>query len=533
MIVLHVGGAAGGVEAGTERFEAGFARLSEAARRRLVIENDDRTYALADVLPLARRLGVPVVWDILHHHCHDPEGIPDREALELALATWPDGVRPKIHFSSPRLDVTERKKKVGRRVERKLVLPDLRHHADLVDPLAFEEFLRNTAAGLEFDTMLEAKAKDLAVLRLRDQLAARRRSCLTPPPGSTSAWPRRGCGAPARSRSTASGRGRAVLRAPTDGGDVWLKAPGAGTAFEVPLYELLGGGRARADPCRRSASTVERGWVLLPDGGEPLGEHLKVDDLAEALAAYAQLQRDLAPHAGRMLGARPGRHAAAGDAAAVRRGRWTRSAATPEVEAMRETYREWCERLAASPVPASIDHNDLHPWNILDGARFYDWGDAVVAHPFASMLGGLGFSPIPADAVPGVRDAYLAGLRRVRLPRGPGRRAGAGLPGGQGGAGADLAPGGRGDGRRARRRPSRGAGLPAGRVLPRTGLSRTLRRLMAEKKPTGLQRGRGLPGRGRRRPAARPTAASAACGRAFATCWCPAASARRSTSTSG
>ena len=174
VIVLHVGGAAGGTEAGVERFEGGFERLSEAARRRLVLENDDRTYGLVDVLPLARRIGVPVVWDILHHHCHDPEGIPDRDALELALGTWPEGVRPKIHFSSPRLDMTERKKKVGRRVERKLVLPDLRNHADLVDPLSFEEFLRNTAAGLDFDVMLEAKGKDLAVLRLRGQLAARR-----------------------------------------------------------------------------------------------------------------------------------------------------------------------------------------------------------------------------------------------------------------------------------------------------------------------------------------------------------------------
>ena len=88
------------------RFEAGFGRLSEAARRRLVIENDDRTYSLADVLPLARRLGVPVVWDILHHHCHDPEGIPDREALELALATWPRRCAPEdpLLLSAPRHD---------------------------------------------------------------------------------------------------------------------------------------------------------------------------------------------------------------------------------------------------------------------------------------------------------------------------------------------------------------------------------------------------------------------------------------------
>jgi UV DNA damage endonuclease len=53
------------------------------------------------------------------------------------------------------------------------VLPQPRAHADLIDPIAFERFLRETAAGLEFDVMLEAKAKDLALLRLREQLAAR------------------------------------------------------------------------------------------------------------------------------------------------------------------------------------------------------------------------------------------------------------------------------------------------------------------------------------------------------------------------
>ena len=161
--VLHVGGAAGGIGAGLDRFMAGFDQLSERARARLVVENDDRSYGLVDVIDLHRRTGVPVVWDILHHHCHDPEGIPDREALELALATWPDGVTPKIHYSSPKTSVEEKDKRI--------VLPQLRAHADLIDPIGFEHFLRDTAAGLEFDVMLEAKAKDLALLRLREQVA--------------------------------------------------------------------------------------------------------------------------------------------------------------------------------------------------------------------------------------------------------------------------------------------------------------------------------------------------------------------------
>jgi UV DNA damage endonuclease len=184
VVVLHVGGGAGGRQAGADRFCAGFELLSEAARRRLVLENDDRIYDVSDVVAVSRRLGVPVVWDLLHHHCNDREHIPDREALGLALGTWPSGVTPKIHFSSPRLDLTESTRQVGRRVERKFVLPDLRHHADLIDPVAFEQFLVHTAAGLHFDVMLEAKAKDLAVLRLREQLTARGIKLATSSPDS-------------------------------------------------------------------------------------------------------------------------------------------------------------------------------------------------------------------------------------------------------------------------------------------------------------------------------------------------------------
>ena len=161
VVVLHVGGAAGGTGAGIDRFMAGFEKLSDRARARLVIENDDRSYALSHVLDLHRRTGAPVVWDILHHRCNDPDAIPVREALELALATWPEGVRPKIHYSSPKTAVETNGKRI--------VLPQLRAHADLIDPIGFEHFLE-VADGLEFDVMLEAKAKDLALLRLRDQV---------------------------------------------------------------------------------------------------------------------------------------------------------------------------------------------------------------------------------------------------------------------------------------------------------------------------------------------------------------------------
>ena len=137
VIVIHVGGAEGGVQAGLARFARGFEKLSERARAHLVIENDDRTFSLSEVLPLSRSLGVPVVWDILHHRVRDPDNIPDAEALRLALATWPDGVTPKIHYSSPRLDIEVAKRREGRRVVERLVLPQTRAHADLIDPIGF------------------------------------------------------------------------------------------------------------------------------------------------------------------------------------------------------------------------------------------------------------------------------------------------------------------------------------------------------------------------------------------------------------
>jgi UV DNA damage endonuclease len=173
VVVLHVGGAHGGRPAAMGRFQSGFERLGERARSRLVVENDDTSFGLGDVLELAERTGLRVVWDALHHRCHDPDRIPAGEALRLALATWPDGVLPKIHFSSPRTDVQERRKRVGRRVERRLGMPSPRAHADLIDPGAFEDFLNGPAAGMRFDVMLEAKAKDLALIRLRDQLCRR------------------------------------------------------------------------------------------------------------------------------------------------------------------------------------------------------------------------------------------------------------------------------------------------------------------------------------------------------------------------
>jgi UV DNA damage endonuclease len=175
VVVLHVGARGDNGATAGDRFVSGFERLSDRARSRLVLENDDRLFGIADVLLLSSRTGLRVVWDAHHHHCHNPDRIPEREALRLAMGTWPREVVPKIHYSSPKTAVEERPVRRGRRVERAYVLPRRSAHADLIDPFAFERFLRELVRGASVDVMLEAKAKDLALLRLREELAALRK----------------------------------------------------------------------------------------------------------------------------------------------------------------------------------------------------------------------------------------------------------------------------------------------------------------------------------------------------------------------
>ena len=227
-----------------------------------------------------------------------------------------------------------------------------------------------------------------------------------------------------------------ALRAPTTKGPVWLKAAGPETASEIELYQLL----HRVAPDRvltPIAVDAARSWIVLPDGGPPVGEQFSETELIDVLMAvlpqYGQLQRDLAPHADTALALgitdmraaiMPRRF----DEAMVvvseyveRFGTGADRATCQRVAALRETFTSWCDRLADAPAPPSLDHNDLHPWNILVTrvggairARFYDWGDCVLAHPFASMLVGLGVVQghllrvsVDAPEIRKLRDAYL------------------------------------------------------------------------------------------------------------------------------
>ena len=164
-IVIHVGGVYGDRAAAIDRFVERYLDLPERAQRRLVVENDETSYSVVDTLAIHERTGVSLVWDILHHRLNNPAHLGAAEACRLCLATWPPDQVPKIHFSSPRAEAPVVDGEAG--ATRK---GNPRQHGDWIDGTDFIAFMGETA-GARFDVMLEAKQKDLALLRLREDIA--------------------------------------------------------------------------------------------------------------------------------------------------------------------------------------------------------------------------------------------------------------------------------------------------------------------------------------------------------------------------
>jgi UV DNA damage endonuclease len=113
----------------------------------LVLENDER-YAIDQVLQLAQTLGIPAVFDVLHHQIQAPEqSLSINEWIDRCRLTWKiaDG-RPKIHYSQQDLGLR----------------PGA--HSRTVRVKAFNEFYQ-ALAGRDLDIMLEVKDKNLSALK--------------------------------------------------------------------------------------------------------------------------------------------------------------------------------------------------------------------------------------------------------------------------------------------------------------------------------------------------------------------------------
>jgi UV DNA damage endonuclease len=156
VVNIHGGGAYGDKAKALEDFARNLQRLSPRARSRLTVENDDKIFTPADLLPLCRAHGLPLVYDVHHHRCNRDD-LTESEATEQAAATW--NREPLVHISSPQQGWDG---------------PNPKRHHDFINVKDFPKYWRERDLTVE----VEAKAKELAVLQLMKRLATRKKRLL-------------------------------------------------------------------------------------------------------------------------------------------------------------------------------------------------------------------------------------------------------------------------------------------------------------------------------------------------------------------
>jgi UV DNA damage endonuclease len=154
-IQIHVGGVYSDKEKSMSRFVARYRKLPLKIKKRLVIENDERSYGVEDCLSIHGRTGIPIVFDTLHHHINN-EGEAVQDIFIKVCSTWEkeDGV-PIIDYSTQ-----DKKKRPG-------------SHAETIDPGEFRKFIAEMR-GLDFDVMFEIKDKETSALKAAAILAKHR-----------------------------------------------------------------------------------------------------------------------------------------------------------------------------------------------------------------------------------------------------------------------------------------------------------------------------------------------------------------------
>ena len=143
---IHCNGVYGDKKSAMDRFCENFKRLSPSVQSRLTVENDDKEsmYSVKDLMYIHEKIGIPIVFDY-HHHKFCTGGLTEEQALSLAVSTWPEGVKPIVHYSESKA---------------------LHENNDKLKPQAHSDYINElpNLYGYDVDVMVEAKAKELSIL---------------------------------------------------------------------------------------------------------------------------------------------------------------------------------------------------------------------------------------------------------------------------------------------------------------------------------------------------------------------------------
>lgn len=155
LINIHIGGAYGDKNKSLNQFHQNLKKLPNEIKKRITLENDDKTYDVPETLITCERENIPMVLD--YHHYMANKGQDELPLyLHRIFKTW-DSFHsvPKVHISSPKSDQS------------------YRAHADFVSLDFVLPFLKMAKElNQDFDIMIEAKQKNLAMQRLVAEIAA-------------------------------------------------------------------------------------------------------------------------------------------------------------------------------------------------------------------------------------------------------------------------------------------------------------------------------------------------------------------------
>lgn len=145
-INIHCNGVYGDKLSAMKRFCKNFKKLPNSVQSRLTVENDDKSsmYSVKDLMFIHEKIGIPIVFDF-HHHKFCDGGISEKEALKLAVSTWPKGIKPIVHYSESK---------------------SLHESNSLIKHQAHSDYVNNLPSlhGYDVDIMVEAKAKELSIM---------------------------------------------------------------------------------------------------------------------------------------------------------------------------------------------------------------------------------------------------------------------------------------------------------------------------------------------------------------------------------
>jgi UV DNA damage endonuclease len=146
-IIIHTGGVYGNKKASMERFIRNFNELDYSIQQMIRLENDDVSYNVDDVLYINSKTSVPIVLDIHHHRCNHDNDLMKEDIIKINETWNRAGITPKLHISSGKEGINDRK------------------HSDYITNEDFESLLE-LVGGIQADLMVEAKEKDNATLKL-------------------------------------------------------------------------------------------------------------------------------------------------------------------------------------------------------------------------------------------------------------------------------------------------------------------------------------------------------------------------------